>query len=266
VSGIKDLIEQVNSISRTLSKPRIADAFFRAERRYWLGRNAIARAQGHRQDAAGLGWANHDHHTFRSSRKSFRYLIRLFEEMDFKSREAFHAGGQAGWGAQIMEHPVANIVVFADLDISVKDRDTDFSHEELEDNGVLGTVGTWVGLHGESILQAGMHHVAARYNFERLASDMKKLGIGFMKPFSYFEFLKQQFSNGQQWTPKPEKLYKLYEKGSIKTTECNKFLQSGAIGSHLENIERTQGFKGFNQDNVSVIIRETDPRIQKRGA
>jgi glycolate oxidase len=36
-----------------------------------------------------------------------------------------------------------------------------------------------------------------------------------------------------------------------------------AIGSHMENLQRKQGFKGFNQDSVTVIIKETDPRTQK---
>ena len=34
------------------------------------------------------------------------------------------------------------------------------------------------------------------------------------------------------------------------------------IGSHLENLQRKGGFKGFNQHAVSIIIAETDPRKQ----
>jgi len=34
-------------------------------------------------------------------------------------------------------------------------------------------------------------------------------------------------------------------------------------GSHLENLQRKGGFKGFNQHAVSVIIAETDPRRQQ---
>jgi hypothetical protein len=36
--------------------------------------------------------------------------------------------------------------------------------------------------------------------------------------------------------------------------------RSGAIGSHLENLERNDGYKGFNQQGVSDIISKTDPR------
>jgi hypothetical protein len=37
-------------------------------------------------------------------------------------------------------------------------------------------------------------------------------------------------------------------------------LEEGAVGSHLENLQRRGGFKGFNQKSVSVIIEATDPR------
>ena len=42
--------------------------------------------------------------------------------------------------------------------------------------------------------------------------------------------------------------------------EARQFRQEGALGSHLENLERNEGFKGFNQKGVSEIITATDPR------
>jgi hypothetical protein len=40
------------------------------------------------------------------------------------------------------------------------------------------------------------------------------------------------------------------------------FCGERAIGSHLENLHRKGGFKGFNQHAVSLIIAETDPPRQ----
>ena len=40
-----------------------------------------------------------------------------------------------------------------------------------------------------------------------------------------------------------------------------RFLREGAIGSHLENLQRHEGYKGFNQQAVSAIIAATDPRL-----
>src|SRR5207253_1639504 len=45
--------------------------FFEAERRYWQRRNRAAQVQKARQDKLGLGWGNHDHHTYRCSRVNF---------------------------------------------------------------------------------------------------------------------------------------------------------------------------------------------------
>jgi len=52
-------------------------------------------------------------------------------------------------------------------------------------------------------------------------------------------------------------------KGFITKAHYKTFLGNGAVGSHLENLQRTQGFKGFNQHSVSAIIKATDPRKYK---
>lgn len=55
----------------------------------------------------------------------------------------------------------------------------------------------------------------------------------------------------------------LLKNGSITENQFQEFMSKGAIGSHLENLQRKGGFKGFNQHAVSIIIAETDPRLQK---
>ncbi|PYK32176.1 MAG: hypothetical protein DME57_00810, partial [Verrucomicrobia bacterium] len=63
----KLLQDAVDLVGRDLA----CHLFFREERAYWEKRNRAGQAQRARQDSLGLGWANHDHHTFRSSRKHF---------------------------------------------------------------------------------------------------------------------------------------------------------------------------------------------------
>ena len=36
--------------------------------------------------------------------------------------------------------------------------------------------------------------------------------------------------------------------------------QQGALGSHLEILQRDEGYKGFNQTGINEIIKSTDPR------
>jgi len=81
-----------------------------------------------------------------------------------------------------------------------------------------------------------------------------------MKPFSDFPFLRQAFTEGERWPVRRERLEILISKGLITREQFDRFLAEGALGSHLENLQRHGGFKGFNQKSVSVIIAATDPR------
>ena len=83
-----------------------------------------------------------------------------------------------------------------------------------------------------------------------------------MKPFSDFPFLKQAFTEGERWQVRPERAKRLLDEGRIDEAQYRTFLADGAIGSHLENLQRKGGFKGFNQQSVSAIIAATDPRLQ----
>jgi hypothetical protein len=58
----------------------------------------------------------------------------------------------------------------------------------------------------------------------------------------------------------PDRLERLVAAGQIDEDQRARFAEHGAIGSHLENIQRGEGFKGFNQQTISDIIRRTDPR------
>ena len=234
--------------------------FFEAEREYWAGRNRAARVQKFRQDQLGLGWGNHDHHTFRCSREHFVDLIEFLLKLGFEKRERYYAGAEAGWGAQISEQSLTGIVVFADVDLMPEETQIDFSTRKLPPGTRLGTVGLWVGLHGESFLEAGMHHLEARFDFGLLRDQLKNCGINTMKPFSDFEFLRQAFTEGERWTVRPVRAGRLLSAGLISSSQHDQFVREGALGSHLENLQRHGGFKGFNQKSVSAVIAATDPR------
>lgn len=236
------------------------ELFFAEERHFWEQRNRAGRVQKRRQDALGLGWANHDHHTFRCSRKYFRDLVIFMEQLGLAKRERFYAGAEAGWGAQVMETPTVGIVVFADVDLMPAEVDIDYAAARLEEIPLVRTIGLWCGLHGDSLLQAGMHHLEARFNHPLLREQLAAEGIATMRPFSDFPFLKQAFTEGERWRPDPARVEFLRSRGLITTAQAEVFLKDGAIGSHLENLERKGGFKGFNQKSVSAIISAVDPR------
>jgi hypothetical protein len=82
-----------------------------------------------------------------------------------------------------------------------------------------------------------------------------------MAPFSNFTYLKQAFTQGEIWSVDPARIAALQKEGVITSTQAEHFLHHGALGSHLENLQRQEGYKGFNKKNVSVIIKKTDPRL-----
>lgn len=255
--GLQGLVKNVKLFCRGSSSAKVTDAFFRAERLYWQNRDQSGQVQKAVQDRLGLGWGNHDHHAYRSSRENFHLLIELFEIMGFEPREQFFAGVTAGWGAQVLEHPICGITIFADVDITSEERSRDFAHESMEATAKLSTVGLWVALHGESMLQAGMHHLAARVDFTLARSKLEAQGIHALRPFSDFRFLKQSFTASERRHVETSRLGSIE---SLTKEQSNLFETEGAISSHLEIIQRSEGFKGFNQDSVSVIIKMTDPR------
>jgi hypothetical protein len=236
--------------------------FFQAEREFWQRRNRAAQIQKSRQDRLGLGWANHDHHTYRSSRASFKDLVAFHEKLGCICRERFYAGREAGWGAQVMENPRAGIVTFNDVDLSPEELMEDFAHDPLPLRPTLGTVGLWCALHGEAFLQAGMHHLECQFDFDALRAQLQLDGVNTMKPFTDSPHLRQAFTEGERWPVAHERIEKLLAANLITPQQAEQFRTQGAIGSHLENLERNEGFKGFNQKGVSEIISATDPRKQ----
>lgn len=262
--------ELVNAALADLDTDWTCDLFFAAEREYWQRRNRAGQTQKARQDKLGLGWANHDHHTYRSSRHYFKPLMQILHKLGFNDRERFYAGAEAGWGAQVLEQPVAGITIFADVDMSPEELRGNFARDGLAERKALGTVGLWCGLHGEAILQAGMHHLECQFDWHLLKAQLHaEAHIKTMEPFTTFPFLRQAFTEGEKWSVEPRRIFMLLEKNQITARQAEQFHKLGALGSHLENLERNDGYKGFNQQGVSDIISKTDPRkfaFEKTGA
>lgn len=256
-----NMLQLAQNMSTSLGRDIAAWIVLEVERDVWQAKNRAGQIQKGRQDALGMGWANHDHHTFRSSRRHFPALVRLFEILGFHCRERYYAGEEAGWGAQVMENSRAGLILFLDVDLAAEELSIDFAHEPMRELSKLNTVGLWCALHGDSILAAGMHHLEAQFFFDDLAKDLSKFDVGMMEPFSSFSYLRQAFTKGEMWQVKPYRIDRLRAENKITEEQAEKFLKEGAVGSHLENLQRREGYKGFNQKNVSVIIKKTDPRL-----
>ena len=81
-----------------------------------------------------------------------------------------------------------------------------------------------------------------------------------MKPFTDFPYLKQAFTKGDLWPVAGERIDRLLRDGRVSAAQAEKFRAGRALGSHLEILQRDDGYKGFNQTGINDIIRKTDPR------
>lgn len=253
----------VEAAVRDLGKDWSCALFLRAEREYWMTRNRAGRVQKERQDALGIGWANQDHHTYDSSRTWFYRTIRVLETLGFECRELFYAGAGAGWGSQILEQPVLQSVIFADIDLAPEELGLDFAHQtNIVPLHPYRRAGLWCYLHGESMLEAGLNHLECMYDSKRFNSQFEELNIPMMAPFSDFPHLYQALTVGEWWPVDPRRIDHLVEEGHITAEMGENFKMYGAIGSHFENLERNDGFKGFNQPGIDDVLRIIDPRKQ----
>lgn len=243
-----------------LGKHWACDLFFRAEREYFTSRCSAAEFQHQRQLAAGIGWSNIDHHTFDSSRQWYAGTIRILEKLGYECRELFYAGHQAGWGSQILEQPVLRSTIFADIDLAPEELDIDFSHLPLKPLPKARRAGLWCAMHGESMLEAGLNHIACLYDQKTLRKQLMQSGIRMMAPFSDYPELYQELTRGQWWPVDPARIDALELGGHLSSDEAENFRLNGAIAAHLENIERNDGFKGFNQPGIDGVLRIIDPR------
>jgi len=258
--GFLDTEQKVDRLISLVGRNLACHLIFKEEREYWQRRNRSARVQKERQDRMGLGWANHDHHSFWSSRQHFLSLTRLMEKLGFERRERFYAGEQAGWGAQVWEHSVENILALCGVDLLPKESELDFSRDPLPPAKKLGPIGQWVGLHGESMLQAGMHHLECRADFKAIQEQLALEKIIFRPAGSDLPHLKQAFSEGERWEVEPVRITRLVNAGFMTRNQADQFHAQGAIGSQLEILERQAGYKGFSQQSLHSTISQNDRR------
>ena len=237
---------------------------FEAERIYWESRN---HARGSRKPAR-TGSASAGPITTTTPSAAPGILSpphRHLQALGFYLREHFHAGAHAGWAAQVLEHPTAGIVIFADLDLAAEEVSEDFAHKAARRPTRPNTVGLWVGLHGESILEAGMHHLEAQFDFDALRDDLEsEAGVETMKPFSEFPFLRQAFTQGERWPVPPlAPTASSPRAGSTRnsTTGSSPRVPSAAT-SKTSTARRLQGLQPASR---GAIIAATDPRLQRLG-
>jgi hypothetical protein len=110
------------------------------------------------------------------------------------------------------------------------------------------------------LFEAGMHHLECQFDFDAARTQLADLGTASMKPFTDFPFLRQCFTEAERWPVATDRLQQLVSAGLLTADQAREFASHGALGSHLEILERNDGYRGFNQTGITEIIQRTDPR------
>lgn len=259
-AGLAAVEALVDAAVSALGPHRACAFWLMAEREYWLRRCAAGREQKARQDALGVGFANIDHHTYDSSREHYRHTIRILEKLGYERREMLYAGELAGWGSQVLEQPVIGSTIFADVDLAPDELTLDFAREPLPALARHRRAGLLCELLGESMLEAGLNHVAGLYDQRVLRAQLADRGIGMMAPFTDWPHLYQELTLGDWGAVDPARVDRLEAAGHIGADEAEKLRMEGSIYTHFENIERNEGYKGFNRGGIDDVLRKLDPR------
>jgi hypothetical protein len=105
-----------------------------------------------------------------------------------------------------------------------------------------------------------MHHLECQFDFDVARAALERAGVPVMAPFSDFPHLRQAFTKGETWPVRPERLARAVDRGLLTEAQAERLARDGSLGSHLELLERNDGYKGFNQSGINRIITATDPR------
>lgn len=85
-----------------------------------------------------------------------------------------------------------------------------------------------------------------------------------MSPFSSFPFLYQELTVGAPAPVDPARVDLLERDGHLTADEAEAIRLNGYIATHLENIKRNQGYKGFNKPGIDGVLRALDPPASVR--
>jgi hypothetical protein len=75
--------------------------------------------------------------------------------------------------------------------------------------------------------------------------------------------LRQAFTVGERWPLSPRRAARLVSLGAISNRRRPALRLGTARSARISNLkllERRDGYRGFNQQGISHIIRRTDPR------
>ena len=154
--------------------PEWAGALFaRAEREYWQTRSALAASQQQRQREAGVGWCTTANLTYASSREHLPMLVQILEALGYHRRpDLVWVDDAVDWAVLPLDPPPGAPPILVNFDLAPHETVKDILRGPVSPLTWHGRPGIWCALHGESILDAGLHGLSAYYDAARARTLM----------------------------------------------------------------------------------------------
>jgi hypothetical protein len=210
--------------------------FLRAEREYWLAQCLPALRQHQRQLAAGVGWCSVNCHAYACSREHYADARRILEMLGHACVGVVRAHDGANWGAQVMDASATAAAPYTMLCVDLAGHErTLIGGAALSPLTWLGPPGLWCGLHGESLLEAGLCCVSAAYELASVdpetAFEARPNGEGRARPL-------RAIMHGEQRAVDPRRVATLERARYIPRAHAEAHSLSGAVGAQFEIIQR----------------------------
>jgi len=218
--------------------------FLCAEREYWASRCEAGYLRFRRQSQFGIGWSNVEYHSYDCSRAHLHASVQLFETLGFRRIDVLSETPSAGQDAEsgraalVMEHEALRTVVLLKVDTIAADTMKSLGQIRLCPTTWHGQSGLWCAIHGESILEGGMSHIAARYAAPAVQNFFAQEGVELLPPFSPDDLgFALQLSKGDRRAVDPRRVHALERRGYIGRDAAEDFRLNGAIATQFAIVE-----------------------------
>jgi hypothetical protein len=247
--------------------------FLCAEREFWASRCEAGYLRFRRQSQFGVGWSNVEYHSYDCSRTYLHLYVHLFEVLGFQQQDLMFQEEIEGVNAEstgravlIMEHRTLRTVVLLKVDAMAGDKGEDLGQVRLSPVTRHGQSGLWCAVHGESILDGGMSHIAARYDAAAIRNFFKQEEIELLTLFAQDDLdCVFQLTKGDKRAVDPRRVYALQRRGYIGRDTAEDFRLNGAIATHFAIVERSTSSRclACSPETPLVIGRADRARRQR---
>lgn len=201
--------------------------FLSAEREYWARHCSAAAVWRRRLDKTGLGWAHAEHYGYCVSRDMLDPTLDVMSLLGFEATsETFDGHGSS---ALVLEQRALRCTATLQFD-----------HAEGPTAVWLHNAGIWTFLHGESILEGGLHFVSTRADADASAAMLAAEDFGCSIERSGL-FTHQAIGKAEPRPVAQTRVDALERAGFIGREQAEAYRLNGAPASHLRFIEHAAG-------------------------